>query len=244
MVAQGMKNLGIVTPDEAAKKHETARKLGVPVQAVYDAPKESLIAATVRNMWDGTRDAPGLREALGAEDFYRVANDDVQALSAGEIAARNASLMGMAGRAVPDPLGEMRAAPDAPGYRDVYDSFARGWHNARAAEGLQGNFITDSIGDARRRSAESAGVSYDADIDKAVYYLEQKRRAGRYAPDASLYAQQAGYAELNAREASFGELFGYLRENPGFVFSTVSESMGANMPGMARTAARAGCVEG
>jgi len=237
MVAQGMKNLGIVTPDEAAQKHEAARKLGVPVQAVYDAPKESLIAVTVRNMWDGTRDAPGLREALGAEDFYRVANDDVQALSAVEVAARNASLMGVAGRAVPDPLGEMRAAPDAPWYRDVYDSFARGWHNARAAEGLQGNFITDSIGDARRRSAESAGVSYDADIDKAVYYLEQKRRAGRYAPDASLYAQQAGYAELNAREASFGELFGYLRENPGFVFNTVSESMGANMPGMARTAA-------
>ena len=237
MVAQGMKNLGIVTPDEAAKKHEAARKLGVPVQAVYDAPKESLIAATVRNMWDGTRDAPGLREALGAEDFYRVANDDVQALSAVEVAARNASLMGVAGRAVPDPLGEMRAAPDAPWYRDVYDSFARGWHNARAAEGLQGNFITDSIGDARRRAAESAGVYYDADIDKAVYYLDQKRRAGRYAPDASLYAQQAGYAELNAREASFGELFGYLRENPGFVFSTVSESMGANAPGMARTAA-------
>ena len=237
MVAQGMKNLGIVTPDEAAKKHETARKLGVPVQAVYDAPKESLIAATVRNMWDGTRDAPGLREALGAEDFYRVANDDVQALSAVEVAARNASLMGVAGRAVPDPLGEMRAAPDAPWYRDVYDSFARGWHNARAAEGLQGNFITDSIGDARRRAAESAGVSYDADVDKAVYYLEQKRRAGRYSPDASLYAQQAGYAELNAREASFGELFGYLRENPGFVFNTVSESMGANAPGMARTAA-------
>ena len=239
MVAQGMKNLGIVTPDEAAQKHETARKLGVPVQAVYDAPKESLIAATVRNMWDGTRDAPGLREALGAEDFYRVANDDVQALSAVEVAARNASLMGVAGRAVPDPLGEMRAAPDAPWYRDVYDSFARGWHNARAAEGLQGNFITDSIGDARRRAAESAGVSYDADIDKAVYYLEQKRRAGRYAPDASLYAQQAGYAELNAREASFGELFGYLRENPGFVFNTVSESMGANAPGLARTAAAA-----
>ena len=237
MVAQGMKNLGIVTPDEAAKKHETARKLGVPVQAVYDAPKESLIAATVRNMWDGTRDAPGLREALGAEDFYRVANDDVQALSAVEVAARNASLMGVAGRAVPDPLGEMRAAPDAPWYRDVYDSFARGWHNARAAEGLQGNFITDSIHDARRRAAESAGVSYDADIDKAVYYLEQKRRAGRYAPDASLYGQQAGYAELNAREASFGELFGYLRENPGFVFNTVSESMGANAPGLARTAA-------
>lgn len=237
MVAQGMKNLGIVTPDEAAKKHEAARKLGVPVQAVYDAPKESLIAVTVRNMWDGTRDAPGLREALGAEDFYRVANDDVQALSAVEVAARNASLMGVAGRAVPDPLGEMRAAPDAPWYRDVYDSFARGWHNARAAEGLQGNFITDSIHDARRRAAESAGVSYDADIDKAVYYLDQKRRAGRYAPDASLYAQQAGYAELNAREASFGELFGYLRENPGFVFSTVSESMGANAPGMARTAA-------
>ena len=239
MVAQGMKNLGIVTPDEAAKKHETARKLGVPVQAVYDAPKESLIAATVRNMWDGTRDAPGLREALGAEDFYRVANDDVQALSAVEVAARNASLMGMAGRAVPDPLGEMRAAPDAPWYRDVYDSFARGWHNARAAEGLQGNFITDSIHDARRRAAESAGVSYDADIDKAVYYLDQKRRAGRYSPDASLYAQQAGYAELNAREASFGELFGYLRENPGFVFNTVSESMGANAPGLARTAAAA-----
>ena len=239
MVAQGMKNLGIVTPDEAAKKHEAARKLGVPVQAVYDAPKESLIAATVRNMWDGTRDAPGLREALGAEDFYRVANDDVQALSAVEVAARNASLMGVAGRAVPDPLGEMRAAPDAPWYRDVYDSFARGWHNARAAEGLQGNFITDSIGDARRRAAESAGVYYDADIDKAVYYLDQKRRAGRYAPDASLYAQQAGYAELNAREASFGELFGYLRENPGFVFSTVSESMGANAPGLARTAAAA-----
>ena len=237
MVAQGMKNLGIVTPDEAAKKHETARKLGVPVQAVYDAPKESLIAATVRNMWDGTRDAPGLREALGAEDFYRVANDDVQALSAVEVAARNASLMGVAGRAVPDPLGEMRAAPGAPWYRDVYDSFARGWHNARAAEGLQGNFITDSIGDARRRAAESAGVSYDADIDKAVYYLDQKRRAGRYSPDASLYAQQAGYAELNAREASFGELFGYLRENPGFVFNTVSESMGANAPGLARTAA-------
>ena len=237
MVAQGMKNLGIVTPDEAAKKHETARKLGVPVQAVYDAPKESLIAATVRNMWDGTRDAPGLREALGAEDFYRVANDDVQALSAVEVAARNASLMGVAVRAVPDPLGEMRAAPDAPWYRDVYDSFARGWHNARAAEGLQGNFITDSIGDARRRAAESAGVSYDADIDKAVYYLDQKRRAGRYAPDASLYAQQAGYAELNAREASFGELFGYLWENPGFVVNTVSESMGANAPGMARTAA-------
>ena len=239
MVAQGMKNLGIVTPDEAAKKHETARKLGVPVQAVYDAPKESLIAATVRNMWDGTRDAPGLREALGAEDFYRVANDDVQALSAVEVAARNASLMGVAGRAVPDPLGEMRAAPDAPWYRDVYDSFARGWHNARAAEGLQGNFITDSIHDARRRAAESAGVSYDADIDKAVYYLDQKRRAGRYSPDASLYAQQAGYAELNAREASFGELFGYLRENPGFVFNTVSESMGANAPGLARTAAAA-----
>ena len=237
MVAQGMKNLGIVTPDEAAKKHETARKLGVPVQAVYDAPKESLIAATVRNMWDGTRDAPGLREALGAEDFYRVANDDVQALSAVEVAARNASLMGVAGRAVPDPLGEMRAVPDAPWYRDVYDSFARGWHNARAAEGLQGNFITDSIHDARRQAAESAGVSYDADIDKAVYYLDQKRRAGRYAPDASLYAQQAGYAELNAREASFGELFGYLRENPGFVFNTVSESMGANAPGLARTAA-------
>ena len=237
MVAQGMKNLGIVTPDEAAKKHEAARKLGVPVQAVYDAPKESLIAVTVRNMWDGTRDAPGLREALGAEDFYRVANDDVQALSAVEVAARNASLMGVAGRAVPDPLGEMRAAPDAPWYRDVYDSFARGWHNARTAEGLQGNFITDSIHDARRRAAESAGVSYDADIDKAVYYLDQKRRVGRYAPDASLYAQQAGYAELNAREASFGELFGYLRENPGFVFSTVSESMGANAPGMARTAA-------
>ena len=237
MVAQGMNNLGIVTPDEAAQKHEAARKLGVPVQAVYDAPKESLIAVTVRNMWDGTRDAPGLREALGAEDFYRVANDDVKALSAVEVAARNASLMGVAGRAVPDPLGEMRAAPDAPWYRDVYDSFARGWHNARAAEGLQGNFITDSIHDARRQAAESAGVSYDADIDKAVYYLEQKRRAGRYAPDASLYAQQAGYAELNAREASFGELFGYLRENPGFVFNTVSESMGANAPGMARTAA-------
>lgn len=237
MVAQGMKNLGIVTPDEAAQKHEAARKLGVPVQAVYDAPKESLIAVTVRNMWDGTRDAPGLREALGAEDFYRVANDDVKALSAVEVAARNASLMGLAGRAVPDPLGEMRAVPDAPWYRDVYDSFARGWHNARAAEGLQGNFITDSIHDARRQAAESAGVSYDADIDKAVYYLDQKRRAGRYAPDASLYAQQAGYAELNAREASFGELFGYLRENPGFVFNTVSESMGANMPGMARTAA-------
>lgn len=237
MVAQGMNNLGIVTPDEAAQKHEAARKLGVPVQAVYDAPKESLIAVTVRNMWDGTRDAPGLREALGAEDFYRVANDDVQALSAVEVAARNASLMGVAGRAVPDPLGEMRAAPDAPWYKDVYDSFARGWHNARAAEGLQGNFITDSIHDARRQAAESAGVSYDADIDKAVYYLDQKRRAGRYAPDASLYAQQAGYAELNAREASFGELFGYLRENPGFVFNTVSESMGANMPGMARTAA-------
>lgn len=237
MVAQGMNNLGIVTPDEAAQKHEAARKLGVPVQAVYDAPKESLIAVTVRNMWDGTRDAPGLREALGAEDFYRVANDDVQALSAVEVAARNASLMGVAGRAVPDPLGEMRAAPDAPWYKDVYDSFARGWHNARAAEGLQGNFITDSIHDARRQAAESAGVSYDADVDKAVYYLEQKRRAGRYAPDASLYAQQAGYAELNAREASFGELFGYLRENPGFVFNTVSESMGANAPGMARTAA-------
>ena len=237
MVAQGMKNLGIVTPDEAAQKHEAARKLGVPVQAVYDAPKESLIAVTVRNMWDGTRDAPGLREALGAEDFYRVANDDVKALSAVEVAARNASLMGLAGRAVPDPLGEMRAVPDAPWYRDVYDSFARGWHNARAAEGLQGNFITDSIHDARRQAAESAGVSYDADIDKAVYYLDQKRRAGRYAPDASLYAQQAGYAELNAREASFGELFDYLRENPGFVFNTVSESMGANMPGMTRTAA-------
>ena len=86
LIAQSERSAG-VSPDEAAKRRQTAQRLGVSTQAVNDAPENAVLQEQLDKIWRDTQGLGTLRGKMTDTDFYDVAKDDTGALSVvGELA--------------------------------------------------------------------------------------------------------------------------------------------------------------
>ena len=88
LIAQGERSAG-VSPDEAAKRRQTAQRLGVPVQAVNDAPENAVLQEQFDKVWRDTEGLGTLRGKMMQSDFYDVAKDDTGSLGVVEKYARS-----------------------------------------------------------------------------------------------------------------------------------------------------------
>ncbi|MCP2041933.1 hypothetical protein L1281_002551 [Neisseria sp. HSC-16F19] len=69
------------SPDKAADERKTAKQLGVPVQAVHDAPEYAAQTAAFQRMWERTEGLGTLRGKMTDPDFHALAQDDVGTLA-------------------------------------------------------------------------------------------------------------------------------------------------------------------
>lgn len=80
LIAQSERSAG-VSPDEAAKRRQTAQRLGVPVQAVNDAPENAVLQEQFDKVWRDTQGLGTLRDKMTQAEFYDVAKDDTGSLA-------------------------------------------------------------------------------------------------------------------------------------------------------------------
>ena len=69
LIAQSERSAG-VSPDEAAKRRQTAQRLGVSTQAVSDAPENAVLREQLDKIWRDTQDSDALRRRMMQPDFY------------------------------------------------------------------------------------------------------------------------------------------------------------------------------
>lgn len=87
LLAQQQRNWGI-QPDAAAQQRNTARQLGVPTQAVHDAPEYAAQRAAFEKVWRETEGLGTLRGKMAESEFHALAKDDVAQLGTVEKHAR------------------------------------------------------------------------------------------------------------------------------------------------------------
>lgn len=246
LIAQSERSAG-VSPDEAAKRRQTAQRLGVPVQAVNDAPGSSLIRDEVERIWGNAQDSDALRHRMMQPDFYDVAKDDTGELSViGELA-------NSAGRGFFKGLNNLAAAATD---RKTFDAgvkhFIRAMPLGRELGGLPDIYNSvlipptkDKLQAGNLPALPKLNIPAASDlIPEDVLRRFNERRAKDYvgfdnwtnkhfSPSARLQKDREGFAKTEG----FGDAAAYILTHPYMTANVSAESFGQFVPALAATAA-------
>ena len=246
LIAQSERSAG-VSPDEAAKRRQTAQRLGVPVQAVNDAPGSSLIRDEVERIWGNAQDSDALRHRMMQPDFYDVAKDDTGELSViGELA-------NSAGRGFFKGLNNLAAAATD---RKTFDAgvkhFIRAMPLGRELGGLPDIYNSvlipptkDKLQAGNLPALPKLNIPAASDlIPEDVLRRFNERRAKDYvgfdnwtnkhfSPSARLQKDREGFAKTEG----FGDAAAYILTHTYMTANVSAESFGQFVPALAATAA-------
>lgn len=246
LIAQSERSAG-VSPDEAAKRRQTAQRLGVPVQAVNDAPEHSFISDTVQRIWGDTQGSDGLQRRMTQAEFYDLAKDDTGELSVvGELA-------NSAGRGFFKGLNNLAAAATD---RKTFDAgvkhLIRAMPLGRDLGGLADMYNSvlipptkDKLQAGNLPALPKLNIPAASDlIPEDVLRRFNERRAKDYvgfdnwtnkhfSPSARLQKDREGFAKTEG----FGDAAAYILTHPYMTANVSAESFGQFVPALAATAA-------
>ena len=246
LIAQSERSAGI-SPDEAAKRRQTAQRLGVPVQAVNDAPEHSFISDTVQRIWGDTLGSDGLQRRMTQAEFYDLAKDDTGELSVvGELA-------NSVGRGFFKGLNNLAAATTD---RKTFDAgvkhLIRAMPLGRDLGGLADMYNSvlipptkDKLQAGNLPALPKLNIPAASDlIPEDVLRRFNERRAKDYvgfdnwtnkhfSPSARLQKDREGFAKTEG----FGDAAAYILTHPYMTANVSAESFGQFVPALAATAA-------
>ena len=246
LIAQSERSAGI-SPDEAAKRRQTAQRLGVPVQAVNDAPEHSFISDTVQRIWGDTQGSDGLQRRMTQAEFYDLAKDDTGELSVvGELA-------NSVGRGFFKGLNNLAAATTD---RKTFDAgvkhLIRAMPLGRDLGGLADMYNSvlipptkDKLQAGNLPALPKLNIPAASDlIPEDVLRRFNERRAKDYvgfdnwtnkhfSPSARLQKDREGFAKTEG----FGDAAAYILTHPYMTANVSAESFGQFVPALAATAA-------
>ena len=246
LIAQSERSAG-VSPDEAAKRRQTAQRLGVSTQAVNDAPENAVLQEQLDKIWRDTQGLGTLRGKMTDADFYDVAKDDTGALSVvGELA-------NSAGRGFFKGLNNLAAATTD---RKTFDAgvkhFIRAMPLGRDLGGLADMYNSvlipptkDKLQAGNLPALPKLNIPAASDlIPEDVLRRFNDRRAKDYvgfdnwtnkhfSPSARLQKDREGFAKTEG----FGDAAAYILTHPYMTANVSAESFGQFVPALAATAA-------
>lgn len=246
LIAQSERSAG-VSPDEAAKRRQTAQRLGVPVQAVNDAPENAVLQEQFDKIWRDTQGLGTLRGKMTDADFYDVAKDDTEELSViGELA-------NSAGRGFFKGLNNLAAAATD---RKTFDAgvkhFIRAMPLSRDLGALTDIYNSvlipptkDKLQAGNLPALPKLNIPAASDlIPEDVLHRFNERRAKDYvsfdnwtnkhfSPSARLQKDREGFAKTEG----FGDAAAYILTHPYMTANVSAESFGQFVPALAATAA-------
>ncbi|MFC2415788.1 hypothetical protein, partial [Neisseria elongata] len=246
LIAQSERSAG-VSPDEAAKRRQTAQRLGVSTQAVNDAPENAVLQEQLDKIWRDTQGLGTLRGKMTDADFYDVAKDDTGALSVvGELA-------NSAGRGFFKGLNNLAAAATD---RKTFDAgvkhFIRAMPLGRDLGGLADMYNSvlipptkDKLQAGNLPALPKLNIPAASDlIPEDVLRRFNDRRAKDYvgfdnwtnkhfSPSARLQKDREGFAKTEG----FGDAAAYILTHPYMTANVSAESFGQFVPALAATAA-------
>ena len=246
LIAQSERSAG-VSPDEAAKRRQTAQRLGVSTQAVNDAPENAVLQEQLDKIWRDTQGLGTLRGKMTDTDFYDVAKDDTGALSVvGELA-------NSAGRGFFKGLNNLAAAATD---RKTFDAgvkhFIRAMPLGRDLGGLADMYNSvlipptkDKLQAGNLPALPKLNIPAASDlIPEDVLRRFNERRAKDYvgfdnwtnkhfSPSARLQKDREGFAKTEG----FGDAAAYILTHPYMTANVSAESFGQFVPALAATAA-------
>lgn len=246
LIAQSERSAG-VSPDEAAKRRQTAQRLGVPVQAVNDAPENAVLQEQFDKIWRDTQGLGTLRGKMTDADFYDVAKDDTEELSViGELA-------NSAGRGFFKGLNNLAAAATD---RKTFDAgvkhFIRAMPLGRDLGGFADMYNSvlipptkDKLQAGNLPALPKLNIPAASDlIPEDVLRRFNERRAKDYvgfdnwtnkhfSPSARLQKDREGFAKTEG----FGDAAAYILTHPYMTANVSAESFGQFAPALAATAA-------
>ena len=246
LIAQSERSAG-VSPDEAAKRRQTAQRLGVSTQAVNDAPENAVLQEQFDKIWRDTQGLGTLRGKMTDTDFYDVAKDDTGALSVvGELA-------NSAGRGFFKGLNNLAAAATD---RKTFDAgvkhLIRAMPLGRDLGGLADMYNSvlipptkDKLQAGNLPALPKLNIPAASDlIPEDVLRRFNERRAKDYvgfdnwtnkyfSPSARLQKDREGFAKTEG----FGDAAAYILTHPYMTANVSAESFGQFVPALAATAA-------
>ena len=246
LIAQSERSAG-VSPDEAAKRRQTAQRLGVSTQAVNDAPENAILREQLDKIWRDTQDSDALRRRMMQPDFYDVAKDDTGELSVvGELA-------NSAGRGFFKGLNNLAAAATD---RKTFDAgvkhLIRAMPLGRDLGGLADMYNSvlipptkDKLQAGNLPALPKLNIPAASDlIPEDVLRRFNERRAKDYvgfdnwtnkhfSPSARLQKDREGFAKTEG----FGDAAAYILTHPYMTANVSAESFGQFVPALAATAA-------
>jgi bbp10 len=246
LIAQSERSAG-VSPDEAAKRRQTAQRLGVSTQAVNDAPENAVLREQLDKIWRDTQDSDALRRRMMQPDFYDVAKDDTGELSVvGELA-------NSAGRGFFKGLNNLAAAATD---RKTFDAgvkhLIRAMPLGRELGGLPDIYNSvlipptkDKLQAGNLPALPKLNIPAASDlIPEDVLRRFNERRAKDYvgfdnwtnkhfSPSARLQKDREGFAKTEG----FGDAAAYILTHPYMTANVSAESFGQFVPALAATAA-------
>ena len=246
LIAQSERSAG-VSPDEAAKRRQTAQRLGVPTQAVNDAPENAVLQEQFDKIWRDTQGLGTLRGKMTDADFYDVAKDDTGELSVvGELA-------NSAGRGFFKGLNNLAAAAtdrktfDA-GVKHLIRAMPLGRDLGVLADMYNSVLIPptkDKLQAGNLPALPKLNIPAASDlIPEDVLRRFNERRAKDYvgfdnwtnkhfSPSARLQKDREGFAKTEG----FGDAAAYILTHPYMTANVSAESFGQFVPALAATAA-------
>ena len=246
LIAQSERSAG-VSPDEAAKRRQTAQRLGVPVQAVNDAPENAVLQEQFDKIWRDTQGLGTLRGKMTDADFYDVAKDDTEELSVvGELA-------NSAGRGFFKGLSNLAmAATDRKTFDAGVKHFIRAMPLGRDLGGLADMYNSvlipptkDKLQAGNLPALPKLNIPAASDlIPEDVLRRFNERRAKDYvgfdnwtnkhfSPSARLQKDREGFAKTEG----FGDAAAYILTHPYMTANVSAESFGQFVPVLAATMA-------
>lgn len=246
LIAQSERSAG-VSPDEAAKRRQTAQRLGVSTQAVNDAPENAVLQEQLDKIWRDTQGLGTLRGKMTDTDFYDIAKDDTGALSVvGELA-------NSAGRGFFKGLNNLAAAATD---RKTFDAgvkhLIRAMPLGRDLGGLADMYNSvlipptkDKLQAGNLPALPKLNIPAASDlIPEDVLRRFNERRAKDYvgfdnwtnkhfSPSARLQKDREGFAKTEG----FGDAAAYILTHPYMTANVSAESFGQFVPALAATAA-------
>ena len=246
LIAQSERSAG-VSPDEAAKRRQTAQRLGVSTQAVNDAPENAVLQEQLDKIWRDTQGLGTLRGKMTDTDFYDVAKDDTGAL------AVVSELANSAGRGFFKGLNNLAAAATD---RKTFDAGVKHFIRAMPLGRDLGGFadIYNSVLIPPTKDKLQAGnlpalpklnIPAASDlIPEDVLHRFNERRAKDYvsfdnwtnkhfSPSARLQKDREGFAKTEG----FGDAAAYILTHPYMTANVSAESFGQFAPALAATVA-------
>ena len=246
LIAQSERSAG-VSPDEAAKRRQTAQRLGVPTQAVNDAPENAVLQEQLDKIWRDTQGLGTLRGKMTDADFYDVAKDDTGALSVvGELA-------NSAGRGFFKGLNNLAAAAtDLKTFDAGVKHLIRAMPLGRELAGLPDIYNSvlipptkDKLQAGNLPALPKLNIPAASDlIPEDVRRRFNERRAKDYigfdnwtnkhfSPSARLQKDREGFAKTEG----FGDAAAYILTHPYMTANVSAESFGQFVPALAATMA-------